>query len=83
MAAQLGAHALAVEQVVAEHQGDLVAVQELLTESEGLGQTVRRGLDGVLEVHAEAVAVAEDPLECPLILGRGDDQDVPDPREHE
>ena len=57
--------------------------EELLAEGERLGEAVGAGLDRVLQVHAEAVAVPQHPLEGGLVLRGGDDQDVPDPGEHQ
>ena len=82
-ARQVAAEAVAVEDVVAEHQGARLAGDELLADGEGLGQAVRRGLLGVGEVHAVARAVPEQALEVGQVGRRGDDQDVPDARQHE
>ena len=50
---------------------------------EGLRQAVRAGLLGVGEVHAVARAVPEQAFEVGEVRRRGDDQDVPDARQHE
>ena len=55
--------AVAVEDVVAEHQRARLAGDELLADGERLRQAVRRGLLGVGEVHAVARAVPEQALE--------------------
>ncbi len=80
---EVAAEAVAVEDVVAEHQGARLAGDELLADGEGLRQAVRRGLLGVGEVHAVARAVPEQALEVGEVRRRGDDQDVPDARQHE
>ena len=82
-ARQVARQAVAVEDVVAEHQGARLAGDELLADGEGLRQAVRRGLLGVGEVHAVARAVPEQALEVGQVGRRGDDQDVPDARQHE
>lgn len=82
-ARQVAGQAVAVEDVVAEHQGARLAGDELLADGEGLRQAVRRGLLGVGEVHAVARAVPEQALEVGEVGRRGDDQDVPDARQHE
>ena len=82
-ARQVARQAVAVEDVVAQHQGARLAVNELLADGEGLGQAVRRGLLGVGQVHAVARAVPEQALEVGQVGRRGDDQDVPDARQHE
>ena len=80
---QVARQAVAVEDVVAQHQGARLAGDELLADGEGLGEAVRRGLLGVGQVHAVARAVPEQALEVGEVRRRGDDQDVPDARQHE
>ena len=82
-ARQVARQAVAVEDVVAEHQGARLAVDEVLSDGEGLGQAVRARLLCVGEVHAVARAVPEQALEVGQVGRRGDDQDVPDARQHE
>ena len=82
-ARQVARQAVAVEDVVAEHQGARLAGDELLADGEGLGQAVGAGLLGVGEVDAVARAVPEQALEVGQVGRRGDDQDVPDARQHE
>ena len=82
-ARQVARQAVAVEDVVAEHQGARLAGDELLADGEGLRQAVRARLLGVGEVHAVARAVPEQALEVGQVGRRGDDQDVPDARQHE
>ena len=82
-ARQVARQAVAVEDVVAEHQRARLAGDELLADGEGLRQTVRRGLLCVGQVHAVARAVPEQALEVGEVGRRGDDQDVPDARQHE
>ena len=80
---QVAGQAVAVEDVVAQDQGARLAVNELLADGEGLGQAVRARLLGVGQVHAVARAVPEQALEVGQVGRRGDDQDVPDARQHE
>ena len=82
-ARQVARKAVAVEDVVAEHQRARLAGDELLADGECLCEAVRAGLLGVGEVHAVARAVAEQALEVGEVRRRGDDQDVPDARKHE
>ena len=82
-ARQVAGQAVAVEDVVAEHQGARLAVDELLADGEGLRQAVGARLLGVGEVHAVARAVPEQALEVGEVRRGGDDQDVPDARQHE
>ena len=80
---QVAAEAVAVEDVVAEHERARLAGDEVLADGEGLGQAVGARLLGVGEVDAVARAVPEQALEVGQVRRRGDDQDVPDARQHE
>lgn len=82
-ARQVAGQAVAVEDVVAQHQGARLSADEVLADGEGLRQAVRRGLLRVGEVHAVARAVPEQALEVGQVGRGGDDQDVPDARQHE
>ena len=82
-ARQMARQAVAVEDVVAEHERARLAGDEVLADGERLREAVRRGLLGVGEVHAEARAVAQQALEVGQVGRRGDDQDVLDARQHE
>ena len=82
-ARQVARQAVAVEDVVAQHQRARLAGDELLADGEGLGQAVRARLLGVGQVHAVARAVPEQALEVGEVRRGGDDQDVPDARQHE
>lgn len=82
-ARQVARQAVAVEDVVAEHQRARLAADEVLADGERLRQAIGARLLGVGEVHAVARAVPEQALEVGQIRRRGDDQDVPDARQHE
>ena len=82
-ARQVAAEAVAVEDVVAEHQSTRLAGDEVLADGERLGQAVGARLLGVGQVHAVARAVPEQALEVGEVRRGGDDQDVPDARQHE
>ena len=82
-ARQVARQAVAVEDVVAEHERARLAVDEVLADGEGLRQAVRARLLGVGQVHAVARAVPEQALEVGEVRRGGDDQDVPDARQHE
>ena len=82
-ARQVARQAVAVEDVVAEHERARLAGDELLADGERLRQAVGARLLGVGEVHAVARAVPEQALEVGQVGRRGDDQDVPDARQHE
>ena len=80
---QVAGQAVAVEDVVAEHQGARLAGDELLADGECLRKAVGARLLGVGQVDAVARAVPEQALEVGQVGRRGDDQDVPDARQHE
>ena len=82
-ARQVAGQAVAVEDVVAQHQGARLSADEVLADGEGLRQAVRAGLLCVGQVHAVARAVPEQALEVGQVGRGGDDQDVPDARQHE
>ena len=82
-ARQVARQAVAVEDVVAEHQCARLAGDELLADGECLGQAVRARLLCVGQVHAVARAVPEQALEVGQVGRRGDDQDIPDASQHE
>lgn len=82
-ARQVARQAVAVEDVVAEHQGARLAGDEALADGEGLRQAVGARLLGVGQVHAVARAVPEQALEVGQVGRGGDDQDVPNARQHE
>ena len=82
-ARQVTRQTVAVEDVVAEHERARLAGDELLADGECLRQAVRARLLGVGQVHAVARAVPEQALEVGEVRRRGDDQDVPDARQHE
>ena len=81
--AQRAAQAIAVEDVVAQHQSARLAVDELLAQQERLGQAVGARLHLVGEAHAVLAAVAQQTLEVRQIVRRADDQDVADPGHHQ
>ena len=82
-ARQVAGQAVAVKDVVAEHEGARLAGDEVLADGEGLRQAVRARLLGVGEVHAVARAVPEQALEVGQVGRGGDDQDVANARQHE
>ena len=81
--AQLRTHAGAVEDVVAQDQRDRLVADVVRAQHERLRQPLRGGLLDVAQRDPELAAVAQQPPELPRVLGRGDDEDVADPRQHE
>ena len=82
-ARQVARQAVAVEDVVAQHQRARLAGDEVLADGECLREAVGARLLGVGQVHAVARAVPEQALEVGEVRRGGDDQDVPDARQHE
>ena len=73
---------LAIEDVVAQYEADVVAADKFFADDEGLGKAVWAGLYGVLQADAEVAAVAEQAAEGGVVFGGGDDEDVADAGEH-
>jgi hypothetical protein len=69
---------VAVEDVVAEDERRALVAEEVGADDEGLGEAVRAGLDGVLQVDAPLAAVSRATVRSAGCPGGGDDQDVPD-----
>jgi len=80
---ELGHQVVAVEEVVAQHQGGRRTLQEAGADQEGLGQACGAGLYGVVNGNAPGTAVAEQALEQGLVVGGGDDQHLADARQHQ
>src|SRR5450759_3410370 len=75
--------AVPVEQVVAERERDGVLAHERTTDEKRLRETLGLRLRRIGDPDAELPAVAEKAHEAGLILGRRDDEDVAQAREHE
>ena len=75
--------ALAVEDVVAKDEADVVIPNEVGTDKEGLRQAVGGGLLSVLKVDAPGGAVAEEAAEGGEVVRGGDDEDLADASQHE
>src|SRR5215212_3398438 len=75
--------ALAEEDVVPEDERDALGPDELPPDDESLGESLGPWLHGVGEIYAPLRTVAEQILEAGEVLGRGDHEYVPDPREHQ
>ena len=78
VAAQLRAHAGAVEDVVAQDQRRGIVANVVCAEHEGLRQAVGLVLDGVGDVHAQLAAITEQAVERRRVVRRGDHQNVGD-----
>ena len=81
--AQQFVEVVAVEDVVAQHQGRGGVADKLLSNHKGLGQAVGAGLHGVLQVQAPLAAVAQQLFKARRVLRGADDEDVADARQHE
>ena len=73
----------AVEDVVAEHQGDGVVADEVRADDEGLGQALGPRLDRVGDLDAPLGPVAEEADELVAVVGSRDDEDLPDAGHHQ
>ena len=77
------AHPRPEEQVVAEHQRDVVGTDEVAPDHEGLRQALGPRLDRVGEAQAELLAGAEQALVVVEVLRARDDQDLADAGQHQ
>ena len=74
---------MAVEDVVAQHQGAGRTVQKGLANQKGLRQAVRAGLHRVLQLDTPLAAIAQQLLKAWCVLGGADNQNLFDPRQHQ
>jgi hypothetical protein len=74
---------LAVEEIIAEDQGDRIVSDKGSANDEGLGDAFGAGLFGVGEIDAKAGAIAKEILKTGEILGSGDEEDIADAGKHE
>ena len=82
-ASELLAKAVAVEDVVTEHERAGLSGAELLADDERLGKAVRRRLHLVGQMDAELAAITQKTLEIGEVGRRGDDENVANARHHE
>src|SRR6516162_5898185 len=75
--------AVAIEYVVAEHQGDIVAADEGAPDQKGLRQSFGARLLGIGNRQAPLAAVPEKRREAGPIYGRRNNEDLADTREHQ
>src|SRR5690606_15871746 len=75
--------AVTEEDVVAEHQGAGLAIEEGFADEEGLGKAFGLGLFGVAELDAPLRAVAEQVLKGGGVFWGGAHQHLPDLRQHQ
>ena len=80
---QMGRQPGTVEDIIPQNHGAAVVADKFLAQDERLCQTVRRGLHLVGKADTKLAAVAQQPLKVRQILGRGDDQNIPDTRQHQ
>jgi hypothetical protein len=75
--------AVAEEDVVAQHHRRRRPVEEILRQEIGLRQPVGRRLHDIGEIQAPLPPIAQRAHELRLVLGRGDDRDLADARQHQ
>ena len=81
--AQVPREAVAVEDVVTQHESAGASIDELPADDEGLGKAVWGGLLGIGEAYPELGAISQQPLEVREVMGRRNDQDVAYACKHE
>ena len=80
---QQGGKTVPVKNVVTQHKADGIVPDELFPDKEGLCQSVRRGLLGVLKMYAIIRSIAQQPFEPWQVIRGGDDQDIPNTGQHQ
>ena len=71
------------QDIVAQHQAHRVIADELLANDKRLRQSVGRRLLGILEAHAIVRPIAQQPLEAGQVRRCGDNQYLPNARQHQ
>ena len=74
---------MAVEDIVAEDQRDIVIADEVAADHECIGEAAGLVLGGIGKFKAEVGSVTQQTLEQRLVLRCRDDHDVPYPGEHQ
>src|SRR5271165_3119435 len=72
-----------VEDIVPEHQRDMVVADEVPADQKGLREPLGARLLGITERYAPLTAILEQPLEAAAIHRRGYDEDVADARQQQ
>ena len=75
--------AVAVENIIAEDQSDIVGADEVAADDECIGKPARLLLHGITERQAELRPVAQQRAKKRLIVRRGDDQNIADAGKHQ
>ena len=73
----------AEEDVVSKHHGNAVVANEVLPNEEGLRQTLRLFLNGILQLQSELVSFTQKVFKPLDVIGRRNNEDFPDSGEHE
>ena len=72
-----------MEDIVAQHQTDVIVANELLADDESLGQPIGARLLGIRKAHAEVRPIAQQTTEAVQVVRRGDNQNVTDASQHQ
>lgn len=76
---QLFDQIMAIEDVVTQHQGAGALAHKFLADDESLGQAIRAGLNGILNIHAPLAAVTEQVSKMWRVMQRADQEHVAHP----
>ena len=72
-----------IEDVVPQDERDGTLADELTPNDECLSQALGLGLFGIAELDSYLASIAQESLEQRQVMGRADDQDFADPRQHQ
>ena len=74
---------MAVKEVVSQHQGNRVTIEEISPNQKSLRQAIGAGLHGITDGHPPGTAISQQALKGLLVMGRGDDQHLTNPSQHQ
>lgn len=72
-----------VKDVIPQNQRHWGRADKIFADNERLGQAIGRGLDRIRDTDSELASVSEESLKSGLIFGRGNNQDIAYPRQHQ
>ena len=72
-----------MENIITQDQRHFVVADKFLADDKRLRQAIRTRLHGVFQRNTPLRTIAQQPLKTSLILRRGDDQNLANPRLHQ
>ncbi len=72
-----------MKDVITQHQRHRLLAAELAADNEGLRQSLRFRLDGILDAEPPLISIAQQPDKVGAVFRRRNHEDFPDARQHE